>query len=85
MQIVTISEDPKSVLGKGADLVVMAKTTRELDKFNMLATISILAVITLFDVVAVGLMQIEHFTEQHFLVNHPSGAVGEKLREDTHD
>lgn len=85
VQIVTISEDPKSVLGQGASLVIMAKTTRELDKFNMLATISTLAVIALFDVVAVGLTQTEHFTEQQFLVNHPSGAVGEKLREDTHD
>lgn len=84
VEIISVTEDQRSTLGQDADLVVSIKVSRELDEFDMLATISSMAVIALFDVVAVELMQEEHFTEKQFLVNHPSGAVGEKLREDTH-
>ncbi|TLF42392.1 KpsF/GutQ family sugar-phosphate isomerase [Lacticaseibacillus zeae] len=84
VEIISVTEDQRSTLGQDADLVVTIKVSRELDEFDMLATISSMSVIALFDVVAVELMQEEHFTEKQFLVNHPSGAVGEKLREDTH-
>jgi arabinose-5-phosphate isomerase len=80
VMIVSITEDKHSILGRGANLVVSVTVARELDEFNMLATISTLGVIALFDVIAVSLMESEGFTKKQFLVNHPSGAVGTKLR-----
>lgn len=80
--IILITENPKSVLGRSADLVVKVKVDHEIDEFNMLATTSSLAVISLFDVVACILMKKENFTKKTFLLNHPSGNVGNRLRKE---
>ncbi len=45
----------------------------------MLATASILAVISVFDSICIALMQYTHFTKEQFAVIHPNGAVGDKL------
>lgn len=78
-QIITITENLDSVLAQKADLAVQIKVKRELDKFNLLATTSTLAVISLFDVIAVLLMQEQHFSKNDFLLNHPAGKVGKQL------
>lgn len=69
-------------MAKNADLVVKVKVEKELDEFNMLATTSTLAVISLFDVIATILMKDENFTKKAFLLNHPSGKVGQRLAKD---
>lgn len=85
-QIVTITENTDSVLAQKADLVVQIKVKRELDQFNLLATTSTLAVISLFDVIAVLLMKEKHFSKNNFLLNHPSGKVGQQLAQEVkHD
>ncbi|BDR57044.1 KpsF/GutQ family sugar-phosphate isomerase [Xylocopilactobacillus apis] len=85
-KIIAITENTDSILAKDADLVVCIKVDRELDEFNMLATNSTLAVISLFDVVATVIMKKENFTKENFLMNHPSGKVGQQLAEDVkHD
>ena len=81
-KIVTITENVDSILAKNADLVVKVKVEKELDEFNMLATTSTLAVISLFDVIATILMKDENFTKKAFLLNHPSGKVGQRLAKD---
>lgn len=81
-KVILVTENEKSVLTKYADLIVKVKVEKELDSFNMLATTSSLAVISLFDVVAIALMKGETFTEKDFLVNHPSGDVGQRLATD---
>lgn len=78
-KIITITENLDSVLAQKADLAVQIKVKRELDKFNLLATTSTLAVISLFDVIAVLLMQEQHFSKHDFLLNHPAGKVGKQL------
>lgn len=78
-KIITITENLDSVLAQKADLAVQIKVKRELDKFNLLATTSTLAVISLFDVIAVLLMREQHFSKNDFLLNHPAGKVGKQL------
>lgn len=80
--IIVVTENPKSILGMAANLVVKVKVDHEIDEFNMLATTSSLAVISLFDVVACVLMKTEDFSKETFLLNHPSGDVGNRLRKE---
>jgi KpsF/GutQ family protein len=81
-QIIVITENSNSLLAKQADLVVKVKVEQELDEFNMLATTSTLAVISLFDVIATILMKCKNFSKKNFLLNHPSGDVGQRLAMD---
>ncbi len=55
------------------------KVAKEACPFNMLATASILAVIAVFDAIAIALMSYTNYTKEQFLLIHPGGAVGEKL------
>jgi D-arabinose 5-phosphate isomerase GutQ len=80
--IIVITENTTSILGKEANLVVKVKVDHEIDEFDMLATTSSLAVISLFDVVACTLMKKEGFNRKAFLLNHPSGDVGNRLRKE---
>ncbi|WAZ54953.1 hypothetical protein O0957_05770 [Lactobacillus crispatus] len=69
-------------LAKAANMIVKVKVDQEIDEFNMLATTSSLAVISLFDVVACILMKKKNFNKKNFLANHPSGDVGERLNKE---
>lgn len=77
--IVAVGEKPDSPIGATADLFLRVKIDREPDAFNMLATASTLAVISVFDAVAISLMRNTGFSKAAFLVNHPSGDVGDRL------
>ncbi|WP_281522122.1 KpsF/GutQ family sugar-phosphate isomerase [Dubosiella newyorkensis] len=78
--IVYVGENENSVLGKAANLFLKIKIDKEPDAYNMLATASTLAVISVFDAIAIYLEQHSAFDQKTFLVNHPSGAVGNRLQ-----
>lgn len=77
--IIAVSENPDSVLAKSADIFLMVKVEREPCRFNMLATASTMAVISLFDGICIALMQVTGYTKEQFAVIHPGGAVGSRL------
>jgi KpsF/GutQ family protein len=77
--LIGVSEDPESAIAKNADIYLEIKTDREPDPFNMLATASTLAVISLFDGICIALAQRKGFTRDQFAVIHPHGAVGARL------
>lgn len=79
--IVVVGEKEESSIGKMASLFIRVKIDREPDSFNMLATASTLAVISLFDGIAISLMRESGFSREAFLANHPSGDVGARLAE----
>jgi KpsF/GutQ family protein len=77
--LIGVSEDPESAIAKNADIYLEIKTDREPDPFNMLATASTLAVISMFDGICIALAQRKGFTRDQFAVIHPHGAVGARL------
>ena len=78
--VITVSENEDSLLAQQSDIFVKVKIEREPDEFNMLATASTMAVIAVFDAICVALMKYRGFTRESFALNHPGGAVGERLQ-----
>ena len=74
-----VTENGNSGIAKNADILLQVKTDREPDPFNMLATASTLAVISLFDALCIALAQRKGFTREQFAIIHPHGAVGNRL------
>ena len=79
VSIITVTENLDSILAKEADMIVKVQVKQEPDPFNMLATASTLAVISVFDAIAIALMHEMNYTKDQFKVIHPGGAVGELL------
>lgn len=77
--MIAVSENEDSVLAQSADIFLKVKVEREPCRFNMLATASTLAVISVFDAVCIALMQMTGYTREQFAVIHPAGAVGDRL------
>lgn len=77
--IVGVGENVDSTIGKVSDIFMKIEISKEPDPFNMLATASTMAVIASFDALIIYLMEETEFTKEQFGINHPSGAVGERL------
>lgn len=77
--IVYVGENGDSKIGKSADLFLKIKIEKEPDEYNMLATASTLAVISVFDAIAIYIERNSSFSQKVFLENHPSGDVGDRL------
>ncbi|BEU86715.1 SIS domain-containing protein [Selenomonas sp. TAMA-11512] len=80
--IVAVTENEDSAIAKAADLIFKITVDRESDVFNMIASASTLAVMAVFDAIAVDLMKDMGFTKEELLINHPSGLVGDRLQEE---
>jgi D-arabinose 5-phosphate isomerase GutQ len=80
--VIGVCEDEGSSLAKGSDIFIKAKVSREADDFNLLATSSTIAVIALFDAIAIAIMRTRGYSKERFAVIHPGGAVGEKLKDE---
>jgi D-arabinose 5-phosphate isomerase GutQ len=78
--IIGVSETEDSVLAKGSDIFLKVRVSREPDDFDMLATSSTLAVIALFDAIAIAIMRTRGYTKERFAMIHPGGAVGQRLK-----
>ena len=86
VKLIGVTENENSILGKECNLLLKVKIEREADEFNMLATSSTIAVISLFDAIAVSLMKYTDYTKEQFAIIHPGGVVGERLlKEVTND
>jgi KpsF/GutQ family protein len=85
IKLIGVTENEDSILGKECNLLLKVKVKREADEFNMLATASTIAVIALFDAIAVALMKYTNYTKEQFAIIHPGGAVGERLLKEVRD
>ena len=79
--VIAVSENEDSKLVRGSDLYLKVKIEREPDRYDMLATASTLAVIAVFDAICIALMEEKSFSKESFALNHPGGAVGERLKD----
>lgn len=77
--IIGVTENEDSTLAQNCDLLIKVKIKKEADNFNMLATSSTLAVISVFDAICIILMSWMNYTKEQFAIIHPEGAVGERL------
>ena len=78
-RLIGVTENENSMLAQASDLVMKVKADKEPDPFNMLATASTMAVIAVFDAIAITLMYYTKYQKDQFAIIHPSGAVGERL------
>ena len=79
--LIGVTENPDSIIAKEADLLLKVKIEKEPCRFNMLATASTMAVISVFDSICIALMQYTNYTKEQFATIHPGGAVGDRLLE----
>lgn len=77
--LIGVSENPESKIALNSDIYLKVKVEKEPCRFNMLATASTLAVISMFDSICIALMQYTGYTREQFAVIHPGGAVGDRL------
>lgn len=77
--LIGVTENENSILARESTIFLKVKVEREPDPFNMLATASTMAVIAVFDAIAIALMQYTGYTREQFAIIHPGGAVGERL------
>ena len=81
--LIGVTENPDSNIAKEADLFLKVKVETEPCRFNMLATASTMAVISVFDAICIALMSYTDYTKEQFAIIHPNGAVGDRLLERT--
>ncbi|WP_138314741.1 KpsF/GutQ family sugar-phosphate isomerase [Enterococcus faecium] len=78
-KMIAVTENVNSLIAQYADILLNIKVEREPDEFNMLATASTLSVIAAFDAICIAIMEYNNFTLETFALNHPQGAVGDRL------
>lgn len=77
---IAVTENENTYLAQNATMRLLVKVEREPDSFNMLATASTMAVIAVFDALAIEIAEEKNFSKEHFLRIHPGGEVGERLK-----
>lgn len=78
-QLIGVTENENSALAQASDILLKVRVDHEPDPFNMLATASTMAVIAVFDAIAIALMYQTGYQKEQFAVIHPGGAVGDRL------
>lgn len=79
VSVITITENEKSPLAQGADVVLRQYVARETDKYNVQGTTSTTALCVIFHALQAALIEEMDFREEDFALIHPGGAVGERL------
>ncbi|MBI5625518.1 MAG: KpsF/GutQ family sugar-phosphate isomerase [Elusimicrobia bacterium] len=79
-RIIAVTAEPKSTLGRHADLVLRTPVEDEACPLNLAPTCSTTAALALGDALAVALMKLRDFKSEHFALVHPAGRLGRRLR-----
>ncbi len=79
--IVGVTEKEDSTLGQNCDILFKVPVERESCPWNLIASASILAVLSAFDAIAFTVMRHNGFSKEDFYLTHPGGSVGDKLRD----
>lgn len=77
--LIAATENLRSPLAQGADVVLQTLVTRETDRHNSQGTTSFTVLNVLFDALQSALIEATDFCNARFALNHPGGAVGERL------
>lgn len=77
--VISITENMESPLAVGADIVLKMHVERESDRYNSQGTSSFVVLSAIFDALQTALIEETGFRNEQFAINHPGGAVGERL------
>lgn len=77
--IITITENPDSILAQSADIVLLMKVTKECDRYNCQGTTSFAVTSAIFDALQCAVLDNTGFQNEKFAAIHPGGAVGKRL------
>lgn len=80
--VIGVTENGDSPLGKGCDILLKVTVEREPCPWGLIASGSIVAVISAWDAIAFAVMRHNGFTKEEFFLTHPGGSVGDKLRDE---
>ncbi len=80
IKLITFTENTESPLARMSDITVPFKIERESDKYNYMATTSVIIPLILFDAVIAGIMEETGYRREDFGLIHPNGAVGAMLK-----
>ncbi len=78
-QVIAIVSNPLSYLAKNADHSIVIPIQEEADPNNLAPTASTTAQMVIGDALAVSLLSMRGFTQQHFAKFHPGGSLGKQL------
>lgn len=78
-QVIAIVSNPDSYLAINADHSIVIPITEEADPNNLAPTSSTTAQMVIGDAIAVSLLSMRGFTQQHFAKFHPGGSLGKQL------
>lgn len=77
--VITTTENPQGELARRSDYIMPMNINYEADPFQMLATSSTLAAMSVWDAVAITLVEMTEYTKERFKIIHTGGAVGQRL------
>ncbi len=77
---IVTTEKPEGVLAQQADYLLPMNINFEADPFQMLATSSTLAAMSIWDGIIITLLEMTEYTKDRFKVIHTGGAVGQRLK-----
>ena len=77
--VISVTEDPKSPMARGSDIVIRMHVGRETDRHNSQGTTSFVVLSAIFDSLQAALIEETGFRNEQFAVIHPGGAVGKRL------
>ena len=80
-KIICLTENDKSPLALGSDVILKLKIIKECDKYNSQGTASFAVTCAVFDALQTAVLENTGFEVESFALNHPGGAVGERLNE----
>lgn len=79
--LITITENPESDLGKMSDVILKIVAPNDVDPYGMIATGSSLINAAVGDAFCVVLLNLRGYTVEEFGSTHPGGAVGKKINQ----
>jgi arabinose-5-phosphate isomerase len=77
--IIAMTSNPKSTLGKYADINLCIKVEQEACSLGLAPTSSTTATLVMGDALAVALLDARGFTSEDFALSHTGGSLGRKL------
>ena len=79
LPVVAITANPGSKLARFADLVLNTHVCDEACPMNLAPTSSTTVTLALGDAIAITLLTMRGFKEEHFAMRHPGGVLGKRL------